>query len=130
MIEQHQIETDVVRGGNLEAGVEILEEVGIEARRQVAIVVHDAGAAVAEDEPADHPQTQARHLGEVALDRGAACGDAEVRAPHVGAEVEAVEAAPAVGGPRVVAPVREGARGHFACIDCRYFWTSAPSGPL
>ena len=91
MIEQHEIERDAVRGGDLERGVEILEEVGIEAGRQIAIVVDDAGAAVAEHEPADDAEAEAGHVGEVALDRGAPRGDAEMRPPHVGAEVEPVE---------------------------------------
>src|SRR5258705_760773 len=78
MIEQHEIEADAGAARDLEADINVGEELLVEAGRQAAVVVDDARAAVAEDEPARDDEAEARHLVEIALDRRAASGHAHM----------------------------------------------------
>ena len=90
VIQQHerQLHPDVPR--HLARRIKISEEVRIEADRHSAAVVDDAGAAVGEEEPPRDAEAERRHRREIVLDRRPTCGHAQVRAPDIGAEVEAV----------------------------------------
>ena len=105
VIEENQGETHVHAPCDFTGRVEIGKEMRIDAGRQAPVVVHDAGAAVGEDEPAHDAEAHRRHRGKVLFDRGAARRDAEVRAPDIRAEVQPVVDRRAVGRPRVVAAV-------------------------
>ena len=107
VIEQHDVKAHVRVPRDFERGIHIDEEAVIEPRGEPAIVVDDAGAAVAEDEPARDGEAEARDLVEVARNRLAPRRDAEMRPPDVPAEVEPVEHRLAVRGPRVIDAVDE-----------------------
>jgi hypothetical protein len=128
MVEQDEVERNAARRRDFKRGIEVGEEVHIEAGRQIPLVVDDAGPAIAEHEPSHDVQPQARHLVEIPFDGDPARRHAQMRPPHVGAEVEPVEDCLAVRGPWVVAPMRE-MRRHFDWIASRYFRASVDSEP-
>ena len=107
MIEQDEVDPDARVARNLQPGVKVGKEMRIESGRETAIVIDNAGAAVAEEEPARHGESQRRHLLEVARHRVSARRNAKMRTPHVRTEIQPVEDCLAVGGPRVIASMQE-----------------------
>ena len=79
MIEQHEIDAHVRLARDFERGIDIREEPVIEARGEASIVVDDARAAVAEDEPARDEEAETRDLVEVASNRVVARGGQEIQ---------------------------------------------------
>jgi hypothetical protein len=106
VIQQDEGDGDARIARDLERRVQVGKEMRIEPRGQSAVVVGDARPSIAEHEPARHGESQRRHLREITPDRIPACRDAQVRSPHVGAEVEPVEHGLAIGRPRVIASVQ------------------------
>ena len=130
VIQHHQRQTDAGRSRNLERGIHVAQQERIESLGQAVLVVDDAAAAVAQHEPPRHREAELRHGREVGGHGVTTGGDAEVRPPDVGAEIETVENGGAVRRPRVVAPVPEERRRHGCCMVCRYLSSSAASAPL
>ena len=117
MVEEDEVDPDTGVARNLEAGVDIGKELLIEPARQAAVVEDNSGATVAEQEPPDDDEPETRHLVEIAGDCIAACRNAQMRSPDVGAEVEAVEDGCPVSGPGVVAAVNE----HWFVVSGSWF---------
>jgi hypothetical protein len=107
MIEQHEVDADAVVARNFERRIHIAEELRVDAEGQVPVVVDDSRPAVAEQEPTDDDEAEARDGCEVASDRFAPGDDAEMRSPDARAEIEPVEDRAAVSRPRIVDPVNE-----------------------
>ncbi len=102
VIEQHEAEADAAERGDLNRGIHVPEELGIEAGNSALTRPANAAAAVRKHEPARDLDPCGSHAREIRADVVGMRGHSSVAVPFVAAKVAAVIGAAVIDGPGVV----------------------------